>query len=504
MPHSNWKKPNKENILTGLSIQQSSDNELIEALREEYSQDLLLFSSICTTEDPHDRKRPWKKFPVDRLPYIKKFVDAFLHKPRSVILKSRQIMATWFFCIAALWDIMFHKGSKGAFVSKKGEDSRKLIERMKFIYDQLPDWKPQVDFVFFPQPKAECKENWSVVYAYPQGADQLRSQTFSWIFSDEFAFQEHQDKTWRSSKPTVDGGGRFIACSTPNGSGNLFYHFCKDPSFYLIEIHYSENPFKGFKWQKEARKGMREKDWQQEYELNFLATNENTIFSDFNYQLHVKPQEFNPNSPLLVGWDFGFNRPAVIWCQFYGGVFRVLKEFLGYKTILDTFVKEAFIKENEDLSNPIIAFDYCDQAGKQPNKQTGQTDIQVLNKLLEGRNRYLRYKYCFDLEDDFNLMRSFLTKLQKGEPCFQIDPECHNVIEGFRGGMHYHGTGQRICGCTEANEFFERENDFYKHLNDAIRYIIINNFTNDGPIKADQTSLDIKKTVDRRFVKGRA
>lgn len=492
-------KIDKSSIVLALAIEQSSDQELIEQIRENYKNDLLLFSSICTTEDPHDRKRPFKLFPTKKLPYIKKFANAFLKEHRTVILKSRQIMATWFFCIAALWDILFNKGSKGAFVSKKGEDSRKLIERMKFIYDNLPDWKSHVNFVMFPQPKAECQENWSVVYAYPQGADQLRSQTFSWIFSDEFAFQEDQDKTWRSSKPTVDGGGRFIACSTPNGAGNLFYHFWNDPSFYKIEVHYSENPFKNEKWKKEARKGMREKDWQQEYETNFLATQENTIFGDFNYKLHVKEQIFQPQYPLLVGWDFGYNRPAIVWCQYYDAIFRILKSFLGYKITLDKFAEEVFKIEKEHFESPIAIFDYCDSAGLQINKQTGMTDIQVLNKLFESRNRYLRFKKSTNLEEDFAIIRNFMNKLVKGEVCFQIDPSNVNIIEGFRGGMHYHGDTQRVCGCTNANEFFEFERDYYKHLNDCIRFIFLNNFGIDGPINSKQDKLVIPSTKDKRF-----
>lgn len=494
------KQIDRSSIAIGLSINQSSDDELIYHLREEYSEDLILFSSICKTFDPHDRKNPWKLFPTDKLPYVKKFARAFLKEPRSVILKSRQIMATWFFCIAGLWDIMFHKGAVGAFVSKKGEDSRKLVERMKFVYDNLPDWKPFVNFVMFPQPKAECPENYSVVYAYPQGADQLRSQTFGWIFSDEFSFQDDQDKTWRSSKPTVDGGGHFIACSTPNGSGNLFYHFWNDPSFFKIEVHYSENPFKDDKWKKEAKKGMREKDWQQEYEKNFLATQENTIFADFNYQIHVKTQSFYDQSPLLVGWDFGYNRPAVSWSQCYDGIFRVLKSFLGYKMTLDNFTEETFKLEKQQFGTANHIFDFCDHAGKQMNKQTGLTDIQALNKLLFKRNRYLRFRPCVDIEADFNLMRSFLTKLYKGEAGLQIDPSNVNMVEGFRGGLHYHGDVQKVCGCTQANEFFEGERDYYKHLNDTVRYVIVNNFSTDGPIKSEQTKLEMPTTKDQRFV----
>ena len=162
--------------------------------------------------------------------------------------------------------------------------------------------------------------------------------------------------------------------------------------------------------------------------------------------------------------------------------------------------KEAFKLEKEWFeSDAIITYDFCDFAGKQTNRQTGMTDIQALNKLLEKKNRYLRFRNCIDIEADFSLMRDFLTKLHKGEASFQIDPSNLNIVEGFRGGLHYHGDAQKVCGCTNANEFFEHEKDYYKHLNDTVRYIMTNNFSMDGVIKSNQTKLEFSKVRDKRF-----
>ena len=486
-------------LVKRLAIEQSSDQELVEQIRDEYRNDIIEFARIACTEDSHDQKNPIKPLPLDKVSFIKKLLNAYVKFNKIIILKSRQQYVTWIFCIASLWHILFFKSVRVAFVSKKGNDSRRLIERVKVIYDSLPDWKPKAEFVLFPEPRVSVPDNHSFIFAYPSGADQLRGETFTAIFSDEAAFQEEQEKTYRASKPTIDSGGKFVIVSTPNGQSNLFYHLWKDPSFEKFEIHYKQNPFRDKNWEKEARKGVRDSDWQQEQECNFLTTQSNTIFSDYNYQTHVKKLQYDPKVPIMVGHDLGFNRPGIAWCQYSGGIFKILRSFLGYKTIINNFADQFFSMEKEHFPDAMHFFDFVDSAGKQPNKQTGFTDIQALNKLLEPKNRYLRFRTCISVEDDFNIVRGFLTRLQKGESCFQIDVSNTNIIEGFRGGMHYHGNSQKICGCTDSNEFFDSENDYYKHLNDCVRYIIVNNFSHDGPISSKQDKLDIPRTRDKRF-----
>lgn len=491
------KEQEKQKLALTLSIQQSSDSDLINQIREQYANNICLFAAQCITEDPHDPHNPWKPFPIDKIPYLSRLLESFVKEHKIIVLKSRQILATWTFCIAALWRIMFFKGQRGAFVSKKGNDSRRLIERLKFLYEHLPgEYKPLVEFIFFPEPRAVCPETGSKIFAYPQGPNQLRGETFSFIISDEFAFQEFQNETWRASKPTVDGNGTFVAVSTPNGQDNLFYHLWQDPSFHRIEIHYSQNPFKDAKWQQAAFKGLRDKDRQQEYELNFLATSEDTVYGDFNALLHIKPCFFIPNKTLLVGWDFGYNRPGVVYCQYADGIFRVLKSLLGYKTTLDKFIKDAFALETAHFKETGLILDFCDHAGKQTNKQTGLTDIQVLNTLLEPKQRFLRCKPCVSIEDDHKVVRGLMTRLQRGEPCFQVDPSNHQIIGGLRGGYHFKNDEPSGTGI---NEFFEKEKDYFKHLLDCIRYIVVNNFGVDGPIKITQETLEMPKSRDKRF-----
>ena len=310
-------------------IEQTTDDGLVTTIRNQFKNDIKLFAHQCITEDPHDSLTPWKKLPIDDIPYIGTLLDSYVNDSKILVIKSRQVMVSWIMVVATLWHIMFFKGVRIAYVSKKSEDSRRLIERLKFVYEKLPDrWKPQLDFVSHPLPKVTCPANHSFIFGYPQGAEQARGETFTVIFNDEFAFQEQQKKTYTASKPTIDGGGKFIAVSTPNGQDNLFYQLSKEPSFKIHRIHYSMNPFKNDKWKKEAFSGISESAIQQEYELNFLASINDKIYGDFNAAIHLKPLLLHPEKPLYVGWDFGYNRPAVVFAQLYDGKLLVLDRII--------------------------------------------------------------------------------------------------------------------------------------------------------------------------------
>ena len=215
--------------------------------------------------------------------------------------------------------------------------------------------------------------------------------------------------------------------------------------------------------------------------------------------LHVKPVSFDPSRPLWIGWDFGWKRPAWIATQYIGGQFRVLRSLLGYKTVLKDFAKQCFEEENRHFKDAVQVLDFGDIGGISPNSQTGQSDIITLNKLLEPKHRFIRHKKTVRLEQDHEVIRGFLTQLRAGAPCFIVDPSNHNFIEGLRGGYHYHGNKDRICGCGQ-NEFFEKEDDYYKHLQDCARYIIIYNFGVSGQIKAPKNGIStVPPRIDKRF-----
>lgn len=190
------------------------------------SYDIDFFLSNCRTHDPHGKEKV-KPFPVWKR-YLRELVKIFQSSERIAIYKSRQMMVTWV-CVAFTFrEALFNPGSYIAYISKKEEDAGKLIERAKFIYDRLPEnWRAGLPKCYLYYAKKHIPVKMilefpgglprSVIQAYPQGGDQVRMETFSHAYWDEVGFCDNLEAhaTYAALKPTIEGGGQLILCSTP-------------------------------------------------------------------------------------------------------------------------------------------------------------------------------------------------------------------------------------------------------------------------------------------------
>ena len=64
---------------------------------------------------------------------------------------------------------------------------------------------------------------------------------------------------------------------------------------------------------------------------------ENSVFADFDPDIHVKAVKYNPNLPLYRAIDFGFINPFVcLWIQVDDdGVVRVIDEYIRSRATID-------------------------------------------------------------------------------------------------------------------------------------------------------------------------
>lgn len=175
------------------------------------------FLKIVRTHDPVDKQNPIKHFPV-HLDYLKYFVRCWERYRKIVVPKSRRMKMTWLNLALYTWDTTFHIGRHNAIVSKKEDDSDDLIEKCKFILENLdcsqfsreliPKYDKTFNLLNFPEIQSKLE-------GFPSGADQLRQYTFSGILADELAFWEDAEKMYSSAMPTLEGGGRITAVSSP-------------------------------------------------------------------------------------------------------------------------------------------------------------------------------------------------------------------------------------------------------------------------------------------------
>jgi hypothetical protein len=189
--------------------------DLLESI-EKIRSDPWEFVKCVRTKDEADSKQAIKPFPLEH-EYLRLYTKIWMIERKIAVPKSRRMMMSWMNIILYVWDTMFHIGRSNAFVSKKEEDAADLIERAKFIIDNLDHSKIPKEFIPKYQHtfnKLKFPEIDSQIRGFPQGADQLRQFTFSGLFFDEAAFWEEAEAAYSAALPTIDGSGRITMVSS--------------------------------------------------------------------------------------------------------------------------------------------------------------------------------------------------------------------------------------------------------------------------------------------------
>jgi hypothetical protein len=149
--------------------------------------------------------------------FLRYLAEVWLHEALMLVPKSRQLRISHLMMALHGWLAQFWDGQRIAIQSKKLEDADALLERRWKAMLLEREYYPHI-----PWPKARRKhgaiifDHSSIMMACAQGADVLRSYTFSAILSDEIAFQDQAEDAYVASIPTIAGGGKFTGVSTAN------------------------------------------------------------------------------------------------------------------------------------------------------------------------------------------------------------------------------------------------------------------------------------------------
>ena len=69
-----------------------------------------------------------------------KALVAILAQRLTVILKARQLGQTWMILAYAVWRLLYNPGYSVVALSKKEDDAKELVRRVRFILENLPPW----------------------------------------------------------------------------------------------------------------------------------------------------------------------------------------------------------------------------------------------------------------------------------------------------------------------------------------------------------------------------
>ncbi len=183
------------------------------------------------------------------------------------------------------------------------------------------------------------------------------------------------------------------------------------------------------------------------------------VIRQFKESVHVRKDLQFHGGTLFRFWDFGYNRPGIVFAQVsMDGRVQVLGEFLGHHIEGTKFIDTVMALTAQRFPGATAFVDYGDPAVQQ-HKDTGS-----MLALLNNAGILMRYQRTpFDLS--VQLLRKRFETLIEGDPAILIDSRARVLIDGLMGGYHL-----KEDGVTP------RKDGHYDHLIDALRYGLWNLF----------------------------
>jgi hypothetical protein len=239
------------------------------------------------------------------------------HNNRFTIMKCpRQVGKTTTTVAYLLWTILFQDSQTVAVLANRGETARGILGKLQLAYENLPMWLQQ-GVVEWNKGRVEL-ENGSVIIASSTSSSAARSGSFNIVFLDEFAFVPSNIATdfFTSVYPVITAGTKtkIIIVSTPNGM-NLFYKIWTDAinkknNYTPFEVHWSMVPGRDEAWKDETIRNTSEHQFRQEFETEFLGSN-NTLISGQKLQAMVYKDPITEHDMMKIyeypikGDDYG-------------------------------------------------------------------------------------------------------------------------------------------------------------------------------------------------------
>lgn len=158
----------------------------------------------------------------------------------------------------------------------------------------------------------------------------------------------------------------------------------------------------------------------------------------FKKPIHVdQAVRFTPFYPILEGWDFGEEKPAVVWFQYlrHLAAIRVLGAVKGSELFLELFAPKVLDIRSRLFPDNAVIHSWCDPTGATGNGGLQFTPITLLHQLgvparpakdsssnRDGNDAEVRYKAIQTVAG------YMLRQATDGSPAFQMAPTCIELV----------------------------------------------------------------------------
>ena len=176
----------------------------------------LRFLGYCKLEEPPDPLKPGSGgvIRLELWPHILEIVKALLSEKLIIILKSRQIGASWLMSAYDLWFAKFHDSAEVHIISNKETAAVEKLSKCKRIEKHLPAFLRHT--ITDNQLEMHFVNQGSTIRAFPATASASIGYTASILDMDELEEHPYASETYALAKPIIDAGGQYIGVFTVN------------------------------------------------------------------------------------------------------------------------------------------------------------------------------------------------------------------------------------------------------------------------------------------------
>lgn len=286
---------------SGLSLSCADEHIIFNGIKDVYTKDLAIGDSIAT------------EFGIDTItnieitnnkePMYDLDINSTTHHyyTNNIVSHNTTVIAAYL-----LWYACFKKNKYILVASKDNDAALDVMDRIRFSYEELPEWiKPGC--IYFNKHELAF-DNKSTIKSSATTENTGRGRSISLLMLDELAFvkREFQEGMWASLAPTLSTGGKCIISSTPNGDQELFAELwrgseCGDNNFARVHAPWDAHPDRDETFKYKMIGNIGELKWKQEYECEFVSSDELLISSLCLQSLKSKTPEIDDKK---INWYY--------------------------------------------------------------------------------------------------------------------------------------------------------------------------------------------------------
>ena len=243
--------------------------------------------------------RPWF--------WQRELVDEIMGNGATLILKARQLGATWVVAAVALWYMLYRPGSYCLLFSYTEAEAKEIIARVWTMYQSLPELLRRHVQVVTPERTEEPSEwirvrhangHLARIRALPATKKHGRGANATMIAMDECAHQDYAKQIYTSSNPAIARGGKLVIVSTANGVGNVEKE--EGNWFYILWATRKQRQlhFRFLPWNLHPE---RDRDWYERVAMRLPEQQRNQEYP------------LNENDAFILSGSLFFDRPALAY-----------------------------------------------------------------------------------------------------------------------------------------------------------------------------------------------